>query len=397
MIKQFRVRNYKALRDVTLDLTPIHVFIGPNDTGKTSILEALAALCRSVDHSIPTSFVGNWSGFDLVWQAQDELSVELAVSIEEESTTCQYGITCQFRRGGSQPFVVAERFEHDPADPDKLYKWEGQDELTRVHYQAFLRKKKTYIDEDGARLILGALSGVQYFRWDPRFLALPVAPDAQRQFRMESSGFGLAACLDDILGYDRDRFSALENRFKQVFPQFHSIILQRQHAYLAAVDDPKQVPLLRASDGKGIYFKFAKTGQVISASQVSDGVMLVLAYLTILNLPKPPRVLLIEEPENGVHPQRLEEVLKILRQLVEEHKHTQVLMTTHSPYVVDLFKPEEVTLCLRGDDGAVSVHRLSESETVRQQMKVFTLGEIWTSEGDDALGKSSSPSEAPKS
>jgi AAA15 family ATPase/GTPase len=40
MITRFRVRNYKALRDVTLDLTPIHVLIGPNDSGKTSILEA---------------------------------------------------------------------------------------------------------------------------------------------------------------------------------------------------------------------------------------------------------------------------------------------------------------------------------------------------------------------
>ena len=37
MIKQIRIQNYKALRDVTLDLTPIHVLIGPNDSGKTSI------------------------------------------------------------------------------------------------------------------------------------------------------------------------------------------------------------------------------------------------------------------------------------------------------------------------------------------------------------------------
>ena len=43
MITRFRVQNYKALRDVTLDLTPMHVLIGPNDSGKTSVLEALAA------------------------------------------------------------------------------------------------------------------------------------------------------------------------------------------------------------------------------------------------------------------------------------------------------------------------------------------------------------------
>jgi AAA15 family ATPase/GTPase len=44
MIRTFRVQNYKALRDVTLELTPMHLLIGPNDSGKTSILEALAAL-----------------------------------------------------------------------------------------------------------------------------------------------------------------------------------------------------------------------------------------------------------------------------------------------------------------------------------------------------------------
>ena len=44
MITRFQVQNYKALRDVTLDLTPMHVLIGPNDTGKTSILEAMTAL-----------------------------------------------------------------------------------------------------------------------------------------------------------------------------------------------------------------------------------------------------------------------------------------------------------------------------------------------------------------
>ncbi len=50
MITRFQVQNYKALRDVILDLTPMHVLIGPNDAGKTSILEAITALCRSVDY-----------------------------------------------------------------------------------------------------------------------------------------------------------------------------------------------------------------------------------------------------------------------------------------------------------------------------------------------------------
>ena len=110
---------------------------------------------------------------------------------------------------------------------------------------------------------------------------------------------------------------------------------------------------------------------------MSDGVLLVLAYLTIL----------VEEPENGMHPKRLQEVLGILRELVKEQSKTQVILTTHSPYVLDLFEPEEVSLCQMGEDGAVSVHRLSESQKVKEQAKIFTLGEIWTAEGDEALAQ----------
>jgi len=113
--------------------------------------------------------------------------------------------------------------------------------------------------------------------------------------------------------------------------------------------------------------------------------LLILAYLAVLHVPQPPRLLLVEEPENGIHPARLKEVLSILRDLVAEQSHTQVVMTTHSPYVVDSFQPEEVTLCHKGDDGAIQTRLLSQSKAVREQVDVFTLGEIWTGEGDERL------------
>src|SRR2546426_533308 len=94
----------------------------------------------------------------------------------------------------------------------------------------------------------------------------------------------------------------------------------------------------------------------------------------------------------GIHPKRLQDILGILRDLVKEQTTSQVILTTHSPYVLDLFEPEEVSLCHMNSDGAVLVHRLSESQTVQEQLDIFTLGEIWTAEGDAALipqGKSS--------
>lgn len=360
MIKKLRVKNFKALRDIEVELTPIHVLIGPNDSGKTSILDVLAALCRSVDHPLAHAFLGSWKGKELVWNGHPDLPVEINVDFDDE-TIAGYGISIQFGMRDRQAvmmkeFIIkgGERLELDSKVNTNLY----GNELKKL------------------------LAGVHYYYWNPRFMALPVAPDSKRQFRMESNGFGLALCLDEILSFDRDRFVQLEKRFTKVFPHIKSIKLVSEMAYRAPVDDPEQVTMLNKRDGKGLYFELKESGQLVPASQASDGTLLVLAYLSILYLPKPPRLLLVEEPENGIHPKRLRDILEILRNLVHEQPHTQVILTTHSPYVLDLFKPEEVTLCTKMNTGEIKITRLSDSSTVLQQLDVFTLGEIWTSEDD---------------
>ncbi len=387
MIGRFRIENYKALRDVAVDLTPLHVLIGPNDSGKTSILEALAALCRSVDHPLAQAFAGSWEGRQLVWLGMRELPIVLTASVEQDAAGFDYSLACSCAPSGRNMRVEAERVDFAGGDSSVDMTQKGH-EWSRVSQVAFQGNPAPDDVKSAAMQVYQSLVGVHSYRWDPRFLALPVAPDRKRRFRMEPSGFGLALCLDDILGYDRDLFIRLEERFRKIFPHVKSIKLIPEPAFKSPVDDPEQIPLLQKSDGKGVYLEFAAGGEPIPARQVSDGVLLVLAYLAILHLPQPPRVVLVEEPENGVHPSRLEDVLSILRELVSEQSQTQVVLTTHSPYVVDLFQPEEVTLCRMEDDGSVSVRCLSESKAVRDQLDVFTLGEIWTAEGDETLARS---------
>lgn len=378
MITRLKVKNFKALRDIDIALTPIHVLIGPNDSGKTSILDALAALCRTVDHGLREAFLGSWTGTELVWAGQSHGLVDVAVDFDSMDTS--YRITVAF----------AARHRSAAVQEEVIQQGESQIKFGARPLQTCVRKQTTNPHrrephQDELLAIARLLGGIHYYRWNPQFLALPVAPDAQRRFRMESNGFGLALCLDEILSYDRDRFIQLENRFRQVFPHIKSIKLQQESAYRAPVDDPALVTMLQKADGKGLYFELVNGGQLVPAAQASDGTLLVLAYLAVLYLPKPPRLLLVEEPENGIHPKRLQDILKILRELIQEQSHTQIILTTHSPYVVDLFEPDEVTLCTKLDNGEVKTTRLSDSPTIRQQLHVFTLGEIWTSEGDENI------------
>jgi len=383
MIKRLRVKNFKALRDIEIELTPIHVLIGPNDSGKTSILDVLAALCRSVDHDLDQAFLGSWKGRELVWEGQRQVPVTIEVDFDDWAISA-YGISVLF---GSQKRKVTTKSESIAIKSSPAITLGPIENATWVRRE-LEHPGRSAPHSDSLLQVPELLEGVHYYRLNPSFLALPVAPDSKRLFRMESNGFGLALLLDEILNYDRKRFDQLEKRFTEIFSHIESITLLQEPAYRAPVDNPDRVTMLNKADGKGLYFKMKESGQLVPASQASDGTLLVLAYLSILYLPKPPRLLLIEEPENGIHPKRLRDILEILRNLVHEQSHTQVVLTTHSPYVLDLFKPEEVTLCTKLDTGEIKTTRMSDSPAVLQQLGVFTLGEIWTSEGDAKIADS---------
>ncbi len=391
MITKLRIQNFKALRDVELALTPIHVLIGPNDSGKTSILDALAALCRSVDHDLPNVFLRSWNGEELVWAGFPSASAPVTIEVEfEKPSDMRYGINIAFGPSGKNVVVEDEYID----TPESRLRPPHMDAATKTAVRSLSDDPRFASDpSDELGSVRQLLDGVHYYRWDPAFLSLAVALDAKRRFRMESNGFGLALCLDEILNYSRELFAKIEKRFTGLFPHIDSIVLQQESAYRAPVDAPDRVTMLQKADGKGLYLRLKDSSQLIPASQASDGTLLVLAYLAILHLPQPPRVLLVEEPENGIHPKRLRDVLMILRELIGEQSHTQVLMTTHSPYVVDLFEPEEVTLCTKLPNGEVKTTRMSDSETVRKQIDVFTLGEIWTGEDDETIAGTKEPAE----
>lgn len=377
MIETFHVQNYKALRDVTLHLTPMHVLIGPNDSGKTSILEALAAHCRLSHSPVGYAFEGRWDGRDLVWKQDKDLQVTFEIVVHEQSLHLRHSVSFDFTLDQGRNVVIGSE--------SVCHVESGICSAHEVGHKA--QSMLVNRNESEVTLVRQALTGCQKYRWIPSDLGLPVGYSFSARFGMEPSGFGLAMYLNDIVVDDHVRFGELERRFGHIFPSINRIRLKRVRSF------PNPSATEPVDTGLGIYFE-QPDGFLYPVSQASDGLLLVLAYLAILYSREPPRILLIEEPENGVHPQRLGEVLDILKELVAEQGKTQVLLTTHSPYVVDKFRPEEVTICLKGADGAVSTHRLSESKSVREQIDIFQLGEIWTAEGDEALAAPPAPEEA---
>ena len=113
----------------------------------------------------------------------------------------------------------------------------------------------------------------------------------------------------------------------------------------------------------------------IPATRLSDGTMRFIVLLTILCHPQPPELICIEEPELALHPDAMPLLAELLRHASER---TQVIVTTHSPDLVDQFTvdPGAIVICERGFDGDTQFKRLTE-EGLEGWLSDYRLGEIW--------------------
>ncbi len=159
-------------------------------------------------------------------------------------------------------------------------------------------------------------------------------------------GEALLPFLANIQNNNPDTFKRWRNLLTSLFANITDINI-RDHNSVAASK------ILEVSERKTVF----------NGKQVSDGFLRILAIIVMLYSSKPPSILLFEEPENGVHPRLLMKMIEMFRAMTQrkEPHQTQVLMTSHSPYLLDFFRdtPEAVyTIRRRGPRAAAEFRRL---------------------------------------
>jgi predicted ATPase len=333
MITSMHIENFKCFKDFTIDLGPFNVLIGPNDSGKTAFLQSLrllglqkppkqVALARDM---VP----GLGEPDELFWRREKAAGARIFAWGEEVSNQVPCAVelrpvdnTAAFSFGGRQRGVTV------PPTGEQLGWWER------------------------------SLGRIDYRRMDPTDLRQPSALDDP----FTETGKGLPVFLDDIIRRDREAFFAMEKAFYGRFPAYKRMELHRRR--------------VGQKDGLCLAFKTSH-GEELSPTAVSDGVMLVLAFLGICYHPSPPCILEIEEPENGVHHASLAYEVEVLHRLAQERK-VQVILTTHSPYLLDEVEMDEVHVFQKDEEGAVHAKLLSEFEGAKEIGGMFSTGEKWS-------------------
>lgn len=145
--------------------------------------------------------------------------------------------------------------------------------------------------------------------------------------------------------------------------------------------DVKSISLTNPSATKKAMGIKLVNGTFVQADLVSEGLLYYLAFAALPYMERT-ALLLIEEPENGLHPARIAEIMRVLREI---SKTTQIIIATHSPLVINELQPDEVTVVTRSREHGTKATLMKDTPNFEERSKVYALGELWLSyaNGDD--------------
>ena len=264
MITRFSVKNYKALKDVNVSLSKIHVLIGQNDSGKTSLLEAIQALCLStrLNSSLKNAFPSQWQGRELVYSKAESPTIHLECQLKDDTNsqdTFRYGLGVTFDARGTCS-NAGEQFDR----PDFV-------NVKDSNY-SLVSQRNTYVADRVVRLdlIANILSPSALYRFEPRVMATPAGLDQNRRFCMDPDGFGLPTLLDDLLGHDPKRYIQLSDEFCVFFHEFRSVRIKSEQA-TARIYNQNTIQQTNPSPGKALYFETRDGAEIHAATGVRWG------------------------------------------------------------------------------------------------------------------------------
>ncbi len=429
-IDGFRVKNFGALRDITLGrlwklqkakpLSAMTSVIGKNGVGKSTLFDAFGFLADSLKFGVEEACDRSGrGGFERLRSQGIEEPIEFEVYYKEDgkSRPITYELSIDIDRSG-RPFVLYERLRQRRKGQKRGWPfsflilnngrgvvWKGDTEGKQVHedegagrlnIQQLLDGLKSgpkaagesaeteLVElEDNKKLgitTLGALKQhpriAAFRRFIEGWYLSYFTPDAARSLPLAGPQKHLNVHGDNL-------GNVVQFMEREHQAEFHRV-LKRIGAKIPGID---KIDSEKTADGR-LLLRFNDNAfkDPFFAQQMSDGTLKVFAYLLLLEDPTPPPFVCIEEPENGLYHKLLETLADEFREHATGRKGgSQIFITTHQPYFVDALSPEETWILEKGDDGFSCIRRASDDEVVVNMVgEGLPLGGLWYSDYLDA-------------
>ena len=346
-IDRLVIENYKSIKKVDLELNNLNVFIGANGAGKSNFISLFKMLNAVVNEKLQ-SWVAQNVGAENILHFGLKKSKHLSVKIWFDRNG--YYLNLQPKKDGSLYFEQEkfmfktsngkEYIESDNSghDESKITLHENSD--VKKHIEYAIKSWKIYHFHDTS---------------DNAAVKQPVSIYDNRE--LEENAGNIAAFLYKLKIGEPNYLKRIEKYIQLVLPYFHKFILEPDAI------NPKMIKLS---------WQHKDSEKIFEVYHLSDGMLRFICLATLLNQPKMPEVIIIDEPELGLHPY----AITILSDMINKAKEkTQILLATQSVELINHLSLEDLIIVDNKDKQSV-FHRFSEDE-FKEWLQDYSLGELW--------------------
>lgn len=350
-IKTLEIENYGCIKSAKFELSPLHALIGPNDSGKSTTLRALRTVTQFAMGNFGNDPDNNPRPFDPMLRPRPK-NLKIRIVYSDASGYCvrtDEGLD-EIRESVFQGGEIVAR--------DMSGRGWNRNGIV-------LGGNNIQGNAGSASAISERASTATLVRFDPDSLRQPgkLIPESQAIRFLDDRGTGLAGVFDAIVNRDAEAFAQIQANLRRLFPNVAKLGLSN-------VSDSLKEVAVTLTDGSRV-----------SAKGMSEGLLYYLGFAALQHI-SDCRLFLVEEPENGLHPARIAEVMRTLREI---SKNSQVVIATHSPLVVNELNGDEVTVVTRDPETGTRGIRLKDVPRYEESSKVYQPGELWLAYSDGKM------------
>jgi len=387
-LKHLTIKNYRNLYDVDLELQPLTVMIGKNGTGKSNFLNFFRMLKEAAEGNL-RGYISVAGGFSInddsvlsYWANPDDFFEWKLTFGGFKSDDSEIFYECQMTEKGQGYKLYLEAISRPPygTHTDNFYYLNGTDGRLRIlkakqgasstqdeYYDEVYDEQELLIHQIRSRALFPLLDEMRrelsdwvifrgFGQGTLEYVRRPQSLEIYNPLRLEPSGKNLVSFLYTLQNEHPDHYERLLDVLQAAFPDF------------------KQFTMPLVASGTPTLYWHTNQAQRFGLSAVSDGMLRFLGLAALLLTPDPPSLIAIDEPEIGLY----FDVFPILGELMQDAaQRTQLIISTHSPALLNQMNLEQVLLMKQDDDGKTVIQPAATVDYIDRWLERYTLGNLW--------------------
>jgi predicted ATPase len=356
MIEYLKIEGYKSIKEIELTMKPINLLIGSNGAGKSNFI-SFFKLINAIFNTRLQKYVIEQNADNILHFGRKHTKVMKGKMIFSNGDV----------HNNSYIFELAQKTDGGLYldNEGSGYKVMIEDDSHNYFYNHNLEESKFASDTyKRNRILRSYISTLQVFHFhdtsDTSFLRKKC--DIDDNSYLKQDGRNLPAILYFLKIKHEKVFNRIVKAIQAVAPYISDFILEPSRL------NDKEIELRWIDKGD--------PESNFSAYQLSDGTLRFIALATLLMQPDPPAVVIIDEPELGLHPFAIGKLSGIIKSASEK---AQIIAATQSPGLINNFSPEDVIVIDRNQEENQTIFKRLDEESLSHWLEDYKLGELWVS------------------